>query len=122
MLPSLKVPMAESCSLSPAAMDELGGLTASDTSTAGVTVNIVAPLTDPEVAVMFVLPLVALVAAPAALMLATTEFDDVQPTVLVMSRLLPSLYLPVAVNCCARPSAIDGFEGETCTAVNVTCV
>jgi hypothetical protein len=53
------------------------------------------------------------VANPAPLMVATLAFVELQVTELVRFCVLLSLYVPVAVNCCASPAAIEGLAGVT---------
>jgi hypothetical protein len=120
VLPSVNVPIADRCSLAPIAMDELAGITVSETRAAGVTARLAEPVTAPKVAVMLVVPAATVLAAPAEVTVATAVADDVQLTELVRSLLLPSLYLPVAVNCCPRPNATDALAGETWIAVRDT--
>jgi len=91
VLPSVNVPTAESCSLDPIARLELAGVTASETSAAGVTVKLAEPVTVPEVAVMVAAPTPTLLAAPTAETVATAVTDDNQLTEFVRSRLVPSL-------------------------------
>ena len=57
----------------------------------------------PEVALMVVEPAPAEVARPALSMGATVVSEDVQVTDEVRSCVLPSEYVPVAVNCCVAP-------------------
>ena len=52
-------------------------------------------------------------AIPAPVMVATAGFDELQLTVLVRFWVLPSLYVPVAVNGCVVPVTIDGLAGVT---------
>lgn len=59
------------------------------------------------------------VATPAALMVATPVLEDVQVTVAVMLLVLPSLYVPVAVNCCVAPAAMLGDAGVTAMELSV---
>jgi hypothetical protein len=40
-------------------------------------------------------------------------FDEVQTALVVMSRMLASEYVPVAVNCRVRPLVSDGLPGVT---------
>ena len=47
---SVKVPVAVNCSVFPMVMEGFAGVTAMDASVAGVTVNVVLPETEPEVA------------------------------------------------------------------------
>jgi hypothetical protein len=44
---------------------------------------------------------------------ATDVLEDAHSTVVVMFRMLPSLKLPVAINCCVEPLVIDGVDGVT---------
>ena len=67
MLPSVNVPVAVNCCFVPSAIDGLGGVTAMDASAAAVTVNVVVPVTEPEVAVIIVEPVLTLVAKPREL-------------------------------------------------------
>jgi len=53
------------------------------------------------------------VAMPALETVAALVFDELQVAELVRSLLLPSLYLPVAVNCWASPAGIEGEPGVT---------
>ncbi len=85
---------------------------------AAVTVR-VAPLDTmlPEVAVMVVEPAATGVATPLVppelLMVATLRKEDAQVTNLVMSRVEPSVYVPVAVNCWFVPRAMVALVGVT---------
>jgi hypothetical protein len=47
-------------------------------------------------------------------MVATDGRDELQFTDVVTSCVRPSLKVPVAVNACVVPAAIDGFGGVTC--------
>jgi hypothetical protein len=99
----------------PSGMEALEGVTEIDTSAAVAIVNVVALEMEPEVAVIFAVPVPELVASPAVplalLMTATFAFEELQVTVEVTSCVLPSVYVPVAVNCCVVPRGIDGVEG-----------
>ncbi len=68
-------------------MEGLVGVTAIDTSVAGFTVRVTAPETEPEVAVMVVVPTdndAAIPYEPAELpMVATVVFDELQTTAAV---------------------------------------
>ena len=50
VVPSLKVPVAVNCSVFPMAIEGFAGVTAMDASVAGVTVSVVLPETELEVA------------------------------------------------------------------------
>jgi len=62
---------------------------------------------------MVVLPVATPLARPALLIVATEVFEELQVAVLARFWVLPSLNVPVAVNCCVVPLAIDGFAGVT---------
>ena len=53
------------------------------------------------------------VARPVPLMLAMLLEEELQVTLELRSFDVPSLYLPVAVNCCVAPKAMVGSEGVT---------
>ena len=112
MLESLNVPVAANCLVVPTAMLELAGVTAIDTSVAAVTVSEAVPLTDPDVAVIVVVPPVTPAASPLELMLATELVVELHVTE-VNNCVLPSSKLPTALNCCCVPAAIDGVDGLT---------
>jgi hypothetical protein len=117
VVPSLIVPVAVNCCLTPSGIDGLAGATAMETTTAAVIVRSVEPAIEPEAAVILAEPIAALVAMPDALMVAKLAEDELHVTDDVRSCLVPSLIEPVAVNCCLAPSPIEGFAGETLIAV-----
>jgi hypothetical protein len=121
-LPSLKVPVA--VNLMEVAFEILGfaGVTTIDTNCAEETVSPVDPLTDPKPALMVVVPVAALLARPCALIMAAVGLDDVHVTVVVMSCVLLSLNVPVAVNCFVVPTAILEFAGVTVIETNEAAV
>ena len=85
-----------------------------DTSAAGVTVSVVLPDTDPDVAVITVEPAVNTLASPElTFTVATAGVLEVQVTLLVKSAVLVSEKVPVAVNCCVTPSGTLGILGAT---------
>lgn len=118
VLESLNVPVAANCLVVPTAMLELAGVTLIDTSVAAVTMSDAVPLTDPDVAVIVVVPALTPAASPLELMLATELADELQVTE-VNSCVLPSSKLPIAVNCCCVPTAIDGVA--RLTEIEVKC-
>ncbi len=81
----------------------MAGVTAIETRAAAATVRVVEPLTEPDVAVIVVVPCATLVARPApvpcATMVATATLDELQVTEAVKFCVLPSVNVPVAVNC-----------------------
>ena len=117
VVPSVKVPVAVNCWVVPTGVVAVGGLIAIETSAAAVTVRSVEPLTVPEVAVIVAVPIPALCARPA--LIVATEFASVaQVTVEVKSCVLPSVKVPVAVNCWLVPRAMEGLAGETAMEVS----
>jgi len=99
VLESLNVPVAANCLVVPTAMLELAGVTLIETSVAAVTIRDAVPLTDPDVAVMVVVPSLKPAATPLEVMLATELADELQVTE-VNNCVLPSSKLPTALNCC----------------------
>ena len=99
------------CRVVPRGVLAEGGVTAIDTNTAAVTVRTVEPVTVPEVALTVAVPIPALFARPALSIVAVEVMSDDHATVAVRSWVLPSVNLPVAVNCCLVPSAIEGLGG-----------
>jgi hypothetical protein len=122
VVPSLKVPVAVNCCVAPLAIEGFAGVTAIDCSVAAVTVSKVDPLIEDDVAVIVELPTPAPVARPAALIVAVVVVPDDQVTLDVRFCVEPSLNVPVAVNCCVAPLAIDGFAGVTAIDCSVAAV
>ena len=100
----------------------LAGVTARDTSVAGVTVRVVEPEMFPDVAVIVVEPEAAEVARPlepAALLIAATPvLEELQVTAAVRSCVVLSENIPVAVSCCTVPLAMLGLVGVTVIATS----
>ena len=117
VVPSVYVPVAVNCCVVPNAIDGLCGLIAIDTSAAAVTVTVVDPVTEPDVAVIVAVPSPSLLANPALagslLIVAVPGVSDDHVTVPVMFCTLPSVYVPVAVKCCVVPNASTGIAGVT---------
>lgn len=113
VLPSVKVPVPANCWVVPCTIVALAGVTTSETRVAAVTVRVVDPLTPLEAAVIVVVPIALLVASPVVLMVATVVCEELQVTEVVRSCVLPSVKVPVAVNCCLVPSAMEGLAGVT---------
>ncbi len=86
---SVYVPVAVNCWVVPSAMDGLAGVMAIESNTAAVTVKVVELETEPEVAVMFVVPVARLLASPFVpvllLIVATVAVDELHCTVVVRS-------------------------------------
>jgi hypothetical protein len=122
-LPSLYVPVTANCWLVPLAIEALPGFTTNDTRTGAVTARLAEPvIVPPEVAVIVVTPGSTLAASPPLLTVAIVVADEVQVAVLVRFCVLPSLYVPVAVNCCVYPAATDAVPGVTATEANTGAV
>jgi hypothetical protein len=81
------------------------------TSVAEVTVSFVEAFALPDAALMVVLPAASAAADPPALIVATVVAEEVHVTELVTSCMLPSVKVPLAVNCSICPVAIEGFAG-----------
>jgi hypothetical protein len=104
------------------AIEGFAGVTAIDCNVAAVTVSKVEPLMDDDVAVIVEVPTPAPVARPEAPMVAVVVVPDDQATLDVRFCVVPSLNVPVAVNCCVAPLAIDGFAGVTAIDCSVAAV
>jgi hypothetical protein len=110
--------VAANCCVVPLPIDGLEGVTEIETNTAGPTVREVLPVTPAALALIWEVPWAAPVARPPAVMVATAAFDETQVAELVRSWVLPSEYVPVAVNCSEFPLAIDGLAGLTAIDTN----
>jgi hypothetical protein len=64
-----------------------------------ITVKLVLPEILPEVAVMVAVPVATALPSPLLSTVATGKFNDFQVTWVVISKLVPSEYVPVAVSC-----------------------
>jgi hypothetical protein len=122
VLPSVYVPVAVNCSVVPGAIDGVAGVTAIDTSVATVVVSVADPLTEPDVAVMVAVPCATLVARPVGVMVATAGVLELHCREPLMFCVLPSLNVPVAVNCCVIPSGRVGIAGVTAIETSVAVV
>jgi hypothetical protein len=91
MVPSLYVPVAVNCCVSPAAIDAGLGATAMETRTGAITDRLDEPVTVPEVALMLVVPSLFPVASPVALTDATAGDEDVHVADAVRFCVLPSV-------------------------------
>jgi len=117
VLPSVNVPVAMNCCVVPDPMDGPGGFTVIETSVALLTVRVVEAVIEPDVAEMLELPVAMQVVKPAlpvALLVDATEIlDEAHCTMPVTSWVLPSLKVPLAVNCWMLPTGAVGFAGLT---------
>jgi hypothetical protein len=112
-VPSLYIAVAENCSLFPMITDGLIGLISIAVRTALVTVRLAVPLTVPKVAVIVVWPALSALATPVEAIVATAVADEFQLTVGLRFCWVPSLNVPVAVNCCVVPMTRVGAAGLT---------
>jgi hypothetical protein len=92
----------------------LAGVAEMDDRVAEFTVRVVLPEIFPEVAVMVVpVPTATAVARPLLFTVAIDVLDELQVTCAVISRLVPSENVPVAVNGWVTPTGILGLAGVT---------
>jgi hypothetical protein len=93
------------------------GPTTKDTNCAGVTVRVAVPLMPPLDIVITVWPADTVLASPSVpgelLIVPTSPLDELQCPDCVTSRLLPSVNVPTAVNCCCIPNGIEVADGVT---------
>jgi len=91
------------------------GEIAIDTSAAGFTIRVAVPVIDPEATLIVVVPAAREVANPAVpavlLMVAMAAAVELQCALWVRSCVVPSVNVPVAVNCCVVPRAIVADGG-----------
>jgi hypothetical protein len=111
LVPSEYVPEAANCSVIPAGMLGLAGVTDMEDRSAGGTVRVVFPEILCEVAEMVVLPDATAVASPLPLTVATDVLDEFQVTRVAITWVVPSEYVPEAVNCSVFPTGTLGFAG-----------
>ena len=111
VLPSVNVPVALKVVVVSAAIDAVDGTTAIVTKFGGATVNVVALLTPSKLAETVEVPCPTVVASPEGETVAAAALELFHTTNAVKSLALPSLYLPVAWNCCANPADTEGLLG-----------
>lgn len=109
---SLNAPVAVNCFVAPAGIVLFKGAIASDNSVALVTVAESVPDIAPAVAVIVVVPAATAWPSPLTSTVITLVALDDHVTD-VSSCVLPSLKMPVAVNCCCVPGAKEGLAGVT---------
>ena len=115
------------CLVCPALMEATDGVTAMETTAAAVTVSVTGPLlTAPELAVMVDVPTLMLLARPklpdVLLTVAVAGVAEFHVTSSVTSCVLLSVNVPVAVNCCVLPNAMEGVAGVTAMETNAAGV
>jgi hypothetical protein len=107
------------CSVPLGASVAVEGVTAIETSGL-ITIKVVVPTMLPDVAVMLVDPAATEVAKPAVLIVATDWVAESQLAAEVRTFVLPSLYVPVAANCCVVPAVMEGLDGVMAMETSVT--
>lgn len=124
--PSLKVAKIFNWLVEPLITLGEAGATAIAVKVALSTVSVVEPVTVPTVAVMTELPAATPVATPLAVMVATAVVPELQVTAGMeaaeSTRVLPFVYVAVAVNCSVAPAAIFGVAGVTVTVATAGAV
>jgi hypothetical protein len=105
--------MALICLVPPTGMLESVDVKDMEDRVADLTVRVVFPEILPKMAVMVAVPAATEVAMPMLFTLATDVSDDLQMTSAVISRLFPSAYAPVAVNCWVNPTGMLGVGRVT---------
>lgn len=100
----------------------VGGLTAMLIRAKAVTVKVVDPVIVPEVAMMLEVPGVRVLAKPAAFTVTTVWVSEDHVTMLVRSCMLPSLNVPIAVNCCELLDESERFVGVTVIATSTAAL
>jgi hypothetical protein len=99
--------------LAPTTTEGLGGATAIEVRVGGAMVTVVAPLIDPEEAVIVAVPCVIACAIPVEVTGATDGAEDDQVTKSLIFASTPPGHLPIAKNRSAPPNARTGFVGST---------
>ena len=118
VLLSLKDPLAVNCFVVPVAIVEFAGVTVIETRVAPVTVRDAVPVTEPDAAVIVVVPVPKLLANPLASTEATAPDEDDQLTD-DNNCVLPSSKFPTALNCSVVPNAIE--ELAELTEIEIRC-
>ena len=117
--------MAVNCWSTPRDVDNIppDTVTCIDSNVALVIVNVVLPEIEPIAAVITLLPVVTDVAkplVPAALLIVVTPIAlELHVTKLVITWVLPSLYVPVATICVVIPNGVFGVTGVIAIELNV---
>ena len=106
----------------PAAICALAGVTVMLANFTLETVKPVEPLTEPKAAEIVLVPAARLVASPLLLIVTEAGVEELQSTEAVMSCVVLSLKVPVAVNCLVAPMGIVELAGETASETKVAFV
>jgi hypothetical protein len=127
VLSSVYVPIAVNCWVVPSGIVGDCGLIAIETRAAGVTVRVAGgAFTPPALMPIMVEPVASVLANPivpaASLMVATPIVLEVQYPDCVRSWVVPSVYVPVAVNCCGMPTGTLAVGGLMAIETSVAAV
>src|ERR1700693_5028212 len=87
----------------PKGRDSVDGIMFTETGTAGITVRFAVPVTVPEVALIVAVPSTLASAAPPTLTGTVAGADEIHVADCVRFCVVPSVYVPVAVNCSVWP-------------------
>ena len=116
------VPVATNCWVVPATLVAVAGVTAMEDRVTAVTVRVAVPDLPLKAAVMVAEPAATAVARPLLLIVAADVGSEVQVTCEVMSRLVPSEYVPEAANCWVVPATLVAVAGVTAIEFKVAAV
>jgi hypothetical protein len=105
--------VAVNCWVAPKVRLGVVGITDIEIRVAEFTVRVASPEIPCKPAPMVVVPAATVVARPLPLMVATDVFEEPQETCVVISWLVPSEFVPVAVNCWVTPAGMLAVEGVT---------
>ena len=127
LVPSEYVPVAVNCWVAPTTILAVAGVTTIEDNvtwagTVRVAVPVLLPVAGVEVAVMVAVPAATAVARPLLLTVATDALDELQVTCVLISRVVPSEYVPEAVNCWVVPTALFAEAGVTAIEDKVAAV
>ena len=101
----------------------VAGVTAiEDNVTAAVTVRVAVPVFPPKAAVIVAFPAALPVASPLLTIVAVVVLDELQVTWVVIVWVVPSEYVPLAVNCWVAPAATLAVAGDTAIEFKVAAV
>ncbi len=121
-VPSVNVPLAENCCVVPTYALADKGVMESDANAGAVTVKVVLAVTPFSDAVMVELPCAKLDAMPLVFIVLTAVLLGVQITAPETLPVVPSEYVPVAVNVTDLPFGVEGARGLMLIPVNTAAV
>ena len=116
------MPVATKRCVRPIGTVAVAGVTAIELNVAAVTVKVAEPDLPPNAAVIVAVPIDSPVATPGDTTVPTAMASELHVTVLLMSRLVPSEYVPVATKVCVKPIGTVAVAGVTAIELNVAAV